>query len=111
MTALSVAGWVAAGFGIGAAHATSSVWAFALAEADGVAPGRVSAALQLADNVGAALATGAGGAALAYATAAAGGSLRWGVAAAFAVAAVAWGLSAGASVRNARPTRPAAAPP
>lgn len=111
VTALSVAGWVAAGFGIGAAHATSSVWAFALAEADGVAPGRVSAALQLADNVGAALATGAGGAALAYATAAAGGSLRWGVAAAFAVAAVAWGLSAGASVRNARPTRPAAAPP
>lgn len=109
VTALSVGGWMAAGFGIGAAHATSSVWAFALAEADGVPAGRVSAALQLADNVGAALATGVGGATLAYATVATGGALRGGVAAAFAVAAAAWGLSAWASARNARPTPPAAA--
>jgi len=111
-TVIAVVGWVAAGFGIGSAHATSSVLAFALAEDDGVAAGRVSAALQLADNVGAALATGLGGAALALVAATAGpAALRGGVAAAFGVAAGAWLLSYLAAGRNARSTPAAAARP
>jgi MFS family permease len=126
VVAAAVAGWMTAGFGIGVAHATSSVLAFALAEDDGVEPGSVSAALQLTDNVGAAMAAGLGGAALAWVTVALGGveagALRPGVAAAFGVAWVAWLLSYVAS-RRTRPAagrpdgerparvRPAAAPP
>jgi MFS family permease len=115
VTAVAVLGWMTAGFGIGTAHATSSVFAFALAERDGVAAGRVSVALQLADNVGAAWVTGLGGAALAFVTATAGGTAsqvgatsQAGVAAAFAVAWGAWLLSYLAALRNARSTRAAA---
>jgi len=114
VTAVAVGGWMTAGFGIGTAHATSSVFAFALAERDGVAAGRVSVALQLADNVGAAFVTGLAGAALAFVGAAVGGAgdgpSRAGVAAAFGVAWGAWGLSLAAAWRNAR-SRPAAASP
>jgi MFS family permease len=116
--AVAVLGWMTAGFGIGTAHATSSVFAFALAESGGVAAGRVSVALQLADNVGAAFVTGLAGAALAFVTAAQGGAAdaggaggatsQAGVAAAFAVAWGAWLLSFAAARRNARST-PAAA--
>lgn len=113
VTAVAVLGWMTAGFGIGTAHATSSVFAFALAESDGVAAGRVSVALQLADNVGAAFVTGLAGAALAFVTAAAAGAAdgattQAGVAAAFAVAWGAWLLSYAAARRNAR-SMPAAA--
>jgi len=118
VTAIAVVGWMTAGFGIGTAHATSSVFAFALAERDGVAAGRVSVALQLADNVGAAWVTGLGGAALAFVTATAaidggpagqmGATSKAGVAAAFAVAWGAWLLSYLAALRNARSTRAAA---
>jgi MFS family permease len=126
VVAVAVAGWMTAGFGIGVAHATSSVLAFALAEADGVEPGRVSAALQLTDNVGAALAAGLGGAALAWITVRMGGveagALRPGVAAAFGVAWAAWLVSYAASRRSGSAgerrnggrrarDRPAAAPP
>jgi len=117
VTAVAVLGWMTAGFGIGTAHATSSVFAFSLAERDGVAAGRVSVALQLADNVGAAFVTGLAGAALAFVTATmagadagvtAGATSQAGVAAAFGVAWGAWLLSYAAARRNARPT-PAAA--
>ena len=115
VTAVAVLGWMTAGFGIGTAHATSSVFAFALAERDGVAPGRVSVALQLADNVGAAFVTGLAGAALAFVNAVAVGSANGhgavtsaGVAAAFGVAWGAWLLSLAAARRNAR-SMPAAA--
>jgi hypothetical protein len=91
------------------------VFAFALAERDGVAPGRVSVALQLADNVGAAFVTGLAGAALAFVHAVAVGGAHGdgavtpaGVAAAFGVAWGAWLLSYAAARRNARST-PAAA--
>lgn len=60
-----VAGWVLAGLGIGMAHATSSVLAFALAPAGEV--GRVSAALQISDQFLAAVSTGVGGALFALA--------------------------------------------
>jgi MFS family permease len=109
---VALAGWLTAGFGIGVAHATSSVLAFSFAEADDVEPGSVSAALQLADNVGAAVATGLGGAALAGVALLLGGTegepLRAGVAAAFGVAGVAWLLSFVAARRS---DRPATAPP
>jgi len=110
VTAVAVLGWMTAGFGIGTAHATSSVFAFALAERDGVAAGRVSVALQLADNVGAAFVTGLAGAALAFVTASTGeaATSQAAVAAAFAVAWSAWLLSLVAARRNARST-PAAA--
>jgi len=115
VTAVAVLGWMTAGFGIGTAHATSSVFAFALAESDGVAAGRVSVALQLADNVGAAFVTGLAGAALAFVNAATVGSANGsgavsqaGVAAAFAVAWGAWLLSYVAARRNARSTPTAA---
>ena len=115
VVAASVAGWLLAGFGIGIAHATSSVLAFALAESDGVGAGRVSAALQLGDNVGAAIATGLGGAALAFVTVVRigtdDGGLRAGVAAAFAVAGCAWLLSYVAARRSARPAPAPATPP
>ena len=118
VVAVAVAGWMTAGFGIGVAHATSSVLAFALAEADGVAPGRVSSALQLSDNVGAAIVTGLSGAALALVTVTLAGSaateaagLRGGVAAAFGVASCAWLLSYLAARRSDRPAPTPAAPP
>ena len=64
--AIVVAGWVVAGLGIGIAHSTSSVLAFALAPPREV--GSVSAALQIGDQFGSALSTGVGGALLALAT-------------------------------------------
>lgn len=102
---VAIAGWALAGFGMGFAHATSSVLAFASAEREGLASGAISSALQLGDNVGAALTTGVGGAAFAFVTASS-GSLRWAVAAAFGVAAIAWVLSLAASWRFA-PAAPA----
>ena len=66
--AITVAGWLVAGFGIGLAHSTSSVLAFALAPAG--EEGAVASALQLSDQVMAALSTGVGGALFAYAAAA-----------------------------------------
>ncbi len=61
-----VSGWVVAGLGIGMAHSTSSVLAFALAPPG--EEGKVSVALQIADQFTAALSTGVGGALLAIAT-------------------------------------------
>jgi MFS family permease len=58
--AFAVAGWVLAGLGIGLAHATSTVLAFALAPAG--EEGLVAASLQVMDNLFAALSTGVGGA-------------------------------------------------
>lgn len=58
-------GWVTAGLGIGMAHSTSSVLAFALAPTG--QEGMVSAALQIADQFMAAVSTGIGGALLAMA--------------------------------------------
>ena len=63
--AVVVGGWVLAGLGIGMAHATSSVLAFALAPEGEV--GSVSAALQISDQFMAAVSTGVGGALFALA--------------------------------------------
>lgn len=64
--AVVVGGWVLAGLGIGMAHATSSVLAFALAPEGEV--GSVSAALQISDQFMASVSTGVGGALFALAT-------------------------------------------
>lgn len=63
--AIVLLGWVTAGLGIGMAHSTSSVLAFALAPSG--QEGKVSAALQIADQFMAAVSTGVGGALLALA--------------------------------------------
>ena len=63
--ALSIGGWIIAGLGIGLAHATSSVMAFALAPEG--QEGAVASSLQLADQFTAAVSTGMGGALFAYA--------------------------------------------
>lgn len=63
---LIVTGWVLAGLGIGMAHATSSVLAFAQAAEGEV--GSVSAALQVSDQLLGAVATGVGGALFAFAS-------------------------------------------
>jgi hypothetical protein len=99
---LATLGWMMAGLGIGTAHSTSSVLAFALAEADGFPIGGVSTALQLADNLGAGLIAGLAGAALAWGTLEGGGvegSLRTGLTAAYAVAVGAWLLSVAVALR------------
>ncbi len=106
----AIGGWALAGFGMGYAHATSSVLAFATAEREGLGAGAISSALQLSDNVGAALTTGVGGAAFAFVTAS-NGSLRGAVAAAFGVAAIAWALSLVASSRFAPAGRAASGTP
>ena len=62
---ITVGGWMLAGLGIGLAHSSSSVLAFALAPPG--EEGAVSAALQLADQFTAALSTGVGGALFALA--------------------------------------------
>jgi len=101
---LAIVGWVVAGLGIGTAHSTSSLLAFALAEADGFPTGAVSTALQLADNVGAGLIAGLAGAALAWAGAgstAEVAALRDGLLAAYGVAALAWLLSCSVALRRA----------
>jgi MFS family permease len=61
-----VVGWVLAGTGIGASHATASVLAFALAPEG--EEGRVAAAVQVSDQLLQATSTGVGGALLALAT-------------------------------------------
>ena len=58
--ALTVVGWTLAGLGIGIAHATTSVLAFAHVPAQQA--GRVSSALQFADQFAPALSTGVAGA-------------------------------------------------
>ncbi len=62
---VTVGGWMLAGLGIGLAHSSSSVLAFALAPAG--EEGAVAAALQLADQFTAAISTGVGGALFALA--------------------------------------------
>ena len=62
---MTVAGWLVAGLGIGLAHSSSSVLAFALAPRG--KEGAVSSSLQLADQFTAALSTGVGGALFAVA--------------------------------------------
>lgn len=62
-----VLGWVLAGLGIGLAHATTSVLAFALAPVG--EEGLVASSLQVMDNLFAAVSTGAGGALFAVALA------------------------------------------
>ena len=62
---ITVGGWMLAGLGIGLAHSSSSVLAFALAPAG--EEGAVSASLQLADQFTAAISTGVGGALFALA--------------------------------------------
>jgi len=69
--ALTTLGWVVAGLGIGFAHATASVLAFARAPEQ--QEGRVSSALQLADQFAPALSTGAAGALFAAVTRGGGG--------------------------------------
>ena len=76
-----VGGWVLAGLGIGMAHATSSVLAFALAPEGEV--GSVSAALQISDQFMAAVSTGVGGTLFALAGRL-GWDVRYGIALAFA---------------------------
>ncbi len=78
--AVTVLGWMLAGFGIGLAHATSSVLAFAYAPSG--EEGAVSSALQLADQFTSALSTGVGGALFALAVGL-GGETREGVLLAF----------------------------
>ena len=82
----TILAWATCGFGIGLAHATSSVLAFKLAPEGG--EGAVSSALQIADTFTSAMSAGIGGALLALA-----GTLAWstqsGVALAFAVSAAA----------------------
>ena len=68
---ITVAGWLLAGLGIGLAHSTSSVLAFALAPEG--EEGSVASALQLADQFTSALSTGIGGALLAAAIGRGGG--------------------------------------
>ena len=68
---ITVVGWLLAGLGIGVAHSTSSVLAFALAPEG--EEGAVASALQLADQFTSALSTGIGGALLAVAIARGGG--------------------------------------
>lgn len=63
--AVTALGWALAGLGIGFAHASASVLAFAHAPAG--REGEVSAALQLADQFAPALSTGAAGALFALA--------------------------------------------
>ncbi len=102
--AVALAGWSAAGVGIGFAHSGSSVLAFERAELEGVEPGAVSAALQLADGVSAATSTGVAGALLALVVGQTG--LALGLAAAYGVGVVAVGLSLLAAARiGPRPAR------
>ena len=68
---ITVLGWLLCGLGIGVAHSTSSVLAFAFAPRG--EEGAVSASLQIADQLTSALSTGIGGAVLATAV-----SLQWG---------------------------------
>ena len=68
---ITVLGWLLCGLGIGVAHSTSSVLAFAFAPRG--EEGAVSASLQIADQLTSALSTGVGGAVLATAV-----SLQWG---------------------------------
>ena len=77
---ITVVGWLLAGLGIGLAHSTSSVLAFALAPEG--EEGSVASALQLADQFTSAFSTGVGGALLA-ATVARGGSEQFGILLAF----------------------------
>jgi MFS family permease len=110
--ALTVAllGWLVAGLGIGFAHAGSTVLAFERAELEHAEAGTVSAALQLADGVGAATATGVAGALLALLAPVSG--LAAGVAAAYGVGLGAAGLSLLAAWRiGALPLRSRAAVP
>ncbi len=96
---LVLAAWVVAGLGIGAAHATASVVAFALAPAG--QEGRVSAALTIADQWTSAISSGVGGALLAL-----GARLAWGQQDAIALAmgfAVALGVLACVASWRARP--------
>ena len=95
--AVALLGWSFAGIGIGFAHAGASVLAFERAEVERVEPGTVSAALQLADGVGAATATGVAGALLALLTPGAG--LAVGLTAAYAVGLAAAALSLVAACR------------
>jgi MFS family permease len=95
---VSIVGWMAAGAGMGFAHSTSTALAFARAEAEGVEAGSVSSGLLLGDNVGAATATGVGGALLAL-TAAAGAPLSTGVFLGFLAGYVAMALAVVAAAR------------
>ena len=108
--AVALVGWALAGVGIGFAHASSTVLAFERAERESVQPGAVSAGLQLADGVAAALVTGVAGALLASLAPAWG--LGGGIAAAYAVGAAAVALSLLAAWRiGARPARSSRAAP
>jgi len=95
--ALVILGWAVAGVGIGFAHASGSVLAFEHAEREGVATGTVSAALQLADGVAAATATGVAGALLAQLSPERG--VEAGVAAAYLIGLAAVALSGWAAWR------------
>ena len=77
---ITVVGWLLAGLGIGLAHSTSSVLAFALAPEG--EEGSVASGLQLADQFTSALSTGVGGALLATAVNR-GGSEQFGILLAF----------------------------
>lgn len=89
-------GWMCAGFGVGMTHSGSSVLAFALApEGEG---GAVASYLQLADQFGAAVVSGIGGALLALSLRLEVGTL-WGVAWAFIFAVGVASLAVGSSRR------------
>jgi MFS family permease len=110
--AVSIVGWMVAGAGMGFAHSTSTALAFARAEAEGVEAGSVSSALLLGDNVGAATATGIGGALLAL-TAAAGAPLSTGVFLGFLAGYASMALAVIAAARIGPPPseRPPSGPP
>jgi MFS family permease len=80
---LTLTGWLLAGVGIGLAHSTISVLAFASAPEG--KEGKISAALQLTEQFASAFCTGLGGALLAYAISSGLGK-QFGIALAFAVA-------------------------
>jgi MFS family permease len=80
---LTLAGWLLAGVGIGLAHSTISVLAFASAPEG--KEGRISAALQLTEQFSSSFCTGLGGALLAYAISSGLGN-QFGIALAFSVA-------------------------
>lgn len=80
---LTITGWLLAGVGIGLAHSTISVLAFASAPEG--KEGKISAALQLTEQFASAFCTGLGGALLAYAISSGLGK-QFGIALAFAVA-------------------------
>jgi MFS family permease len=101
---LTLLGWFLAGVGIGLAHSTISVLAFASAPEG--KEGRISAALQLSEQFSSAFCTGLGGALLAYAVRSELGA-QYGIALAFAVSSAVGVLGVIAAYRTSAVAAPA----